>query len=151
MSNAAINALMTMELRERDKWVIEHPDIWAIVLLQAEQFPAFALPDPVNPAAVCGIVPYGDGVAELWMVGSQRFKGRTALTVLRQGRSLIASFVQVYGLTRLIMSLRPDNAEARVWAKKLGFEFDRINPEGGILGNAIEVWKWSFNSGVTHG
>lgn len=148
MSNAAIKALETMELRDTDQWVRDNPAVFDVIMKQALYWPSLALPDPDNPAVVCGIVVIGEGEGELWMVVGKDFVGRTAVTVVRQLRSLFISAMQVFNLKNLRLCIRPSRDGLREWARHLGFRFDHAEPNGGMLGEGIEVWMFSKKEGV---
>jgi hypothetical protein len=141
--NAAVNALMTMELRDCDAWVRQNGAYFDALLRQASVFPAYVLPDPSAPLVVTGIV-HHCGVGECWMLTGKGFgKGRTS-EVLRQQRLLCASIYQALGLHRMHILCDAARSEAGRWAGALGFEYEFTAARFGPLGNDMGIWVWPY-------
>lgn len=145
MNEAVLRAFQNFKPRPQDAWVFETPERRNFLEAQIVAFPCHALPDTENPTAICGLV-HTWGVGEIWMVTGEGF-ARSAPVVLQQQRQIITAFYSALRLHRLCMAIDAGNAEAKLWAGRLGFEYEttlkRASPDGGDH----EIYLWPHNEG----
>lgn len=144
--NSAVEAMQNMKLRERDSYLKDNPQMWKILLWQAENMPACVLPNIFDPIVVCGVT-HRFGVGEAWMVASDELHGRNAAIVLIQQRNVIQSLYQSLNLHRLHMVIDEDFGKAKFWAEKLGFVYESTNKRMGSRGQNVELWIFNNERG----
>ena len=117
-----LKAFHEMTLRPVDADYKEDPHLCAYIEQQIWNFPTFALPHIHDPVAICGLVHFR-GIGEIWMVTGAGFE-RQAPVIVKQQRSLILSLISALNLHRLDMEIDARRADAKLYAEKLGFEYD---------------------------
>lgn len=141
MSQAVLKAFQSMILRPQDE--IADADLRTMLELQILNYPAFALPSIEAPVVICGFVHFR-GVCECWMVTGAGFE-RMAPMVLQQQQSLIRTMWSALKLHRLDMEIDAGREDARLWARRLGFEYEGTRRAASMDGGDLEVFTWNGN------
>lgn len=142
-----IDAFLALELRDEDAWIKRDQKFIDFIIVQIQNFPAFALPSPDAPVAIVGIVhAFGSGV--VWMVRGKNFESAVR-TVLPLGRQLCCSMYEALGLHRMAMMVDVGRPDAERWAEGLGFEFETVLQRYGERGQNQSVFLWPDERGAS--
>ena len=140
-----IDAFLRMDLRYCDEWMRANPQYRDHIVWQIQHYPAFALPTPQNPVAICGLVSlFGSGT--IWMVTGDGFE-KQVLQVLPLQRRLCADLYKALGLHRMDMEVLNGRDDAARYAEKLGFEFECVKQRAGANGEHLLIYLWPDERG----
>lgn len=126
MTSPALIAFLKMKPRANDAEsvaIMTTPELRAKVIVQIEKFPAVALPDAENPAAICGIV-LADDMAEFWMVAGEGFD-KNLRQLLRHMRYLLQCAQVTFAPRALKIFVNPDRPGTERFAQALGFVYEK--------------------------
>lgn len=145
MSETVLEVMRTrFKPRACDAWMFAHPELRALLELQAACGPAYALPSLDNPQAIAGLGAVC-GVGSVWMVTGERFR-RFSPVIAGQLEQLCHAAIAVFNLHRLQMLVDSDRPDAKFFAEKIGFVCEAANLKKlGARGQDIDLYRFERN------
>lgn len=140
MNEASLRAFENFRPRPVDDWCFRTEARKNFMRTQIAHFPSCVFPDLENPTVICGIV-HNEGIGEIWMLTGEGFV-RSAPRVLEQQRDMLGLMYSTMGLRRMSMGIQSTRADARLWAERLGFEYETTLREGCVRGGDLDVFLW---------
>ena len=143
MNEAVLEAFRKFRPAPAAAWAFANPAARAFMMAQIERFPSAALPDLENPTVLTGIVHEG-GRGELWMLTGEGFR-RTAPLVRDLALEMIPMIYSALKLHRLQLTIESGRADAALWARRLGFEYETTLKRASRRATDLDIFLWPHN------
>lgn len=140
--HAILDAFHAMALRPDDQWMRDDPDARAEIEANITTFPSAALPSPVDPSVIFGVV-VRHGVGTVWMVVGDRFKD-TWRGIVRMHCLYAQAVVKVTKVRRLQMLVDDAQPSHKRYAEAIGFVRESVAPHVGLgpRGENLVFYTW---------
>lgn len=144
MNEAALQAFENFRPRPIDAWAFENDARRNFIRSQIANFPAAVFPNLESPTVICGIV-HANGIGENWMLTGEGFV-RSSPIVLQQQQALIGLMYRTLKLRRLCMGIQSTRDDAKLWAERLGYQYETTLREGCHRGGDLDIFLWTDNN-----